>query len=91
MFCLKLIWWYAIRYATILLKKLYLMKETKKQKIKEWLLSGKPLTALMAAQLFGCTNLSAIILQLRKEGVQIDTETVLTQNGSHFGRYVISK
>lgn len=67
------------------------MKETKKAKIREWLESGKPLTAMMAVQLFSCTNLSGMIFQLRKEGMKIDTETILTQDGSHFGRYILSK
>lgn len=66
------------------------MKETKKQKILAWLESGKPLTALMAAQIWGCTNLSAIISKLRKEGININTENVILPNGERFGRYILS-
>lgn len=66
------------------------MRITKKQKILEWLKSGKPITAIMAVQMFNCINLSNIISKLRKEGYIIDTETVLTSNGDKFGRYVLN-
>ena len=67
------------------------MAQCKKQKVKDWLQSGKPLTALMAAQLFGCVNLSGIILQLRKEGLAIITENRINNNGERYAQYIISK
>lgn len=73
----------------VLLKIIY-MDKTKKEQIKEWLDSGKPITALMAIQMFGCTNLSSIIYRLRKEGYNIDTERLVNSNGV-FVRYVMSK
>lgn len=63
---------------------------TKKQKILEWLKSGKPITAIMAVQMFNCINLNYVIFTLRKEGYDIDTETVLSSNGEKFGRYVLN-
>lgn len=67
------------------------MAQGKKQKVKDWLQSGKPLTALMAAQLFGCVNLSGIILKLRKEGLEIITENRINNNGERYAQYIISK
>lgn len=67
------------------------MAQCKKQKVKDWLQSGKPLTALMAAQLFGCVNLSGIILQLRKEGMAIVTENRINNNGERYAQYITSK
>lgn len=66
------------------------MKATKQQQIETWLLNGQPLTAEIAFEKFGCRNLSLMILQLRKKGMKIDTETVL-KNGSRYGRYVLAK
>lgn len=41
-------------------------------RIEEWLLSGKPLTAMMAVQLFSCMNLPQVIARLRRGGMPID-------------------
>lgn len=64
---------------------------TKKKinEIKEWLLEGKPLTGLMAVQIWGLLDLPAVISGLRREGYQIDTEMMRTEQG-RFARYVIS-
>lgn len=66
------------------------MKETKKQKILDWLQSGKPITVVMAIQMFDCLNLKSTIASLRKDGYDIDTES-LTQDGRRFFRYVLNK
>lgn len=65
------------------------MDKTKKKQIIEWLSSGKPITALMAIQMFNCTNLPSVIYHLRKEGYSIDTERLVNENGV-FVRYVLN-
>lgn len=67
-----------------------IMKETKKNKILDWLKSGKPITVVMAIQMFDCLNLKNIIALLRKDGYNIDTESVITQDGRRFFRYVLN-
>lgn len=64
---------------------------TKKKinEIKEWLLEGKPLTGLLAVQMWGILDIAAVISLLRREGYQIDTEMMRTSSG-RFARYVIS-
>lgn len=66
-------------------------KIMKKKEILDWLESGKPLTALMAVQLFGTMNLSRIISSLRKEGHKIEIEMIAGANGQKFGKYFIAK
>lgn len=63
------------------------MKVSKKQLILEWLESGKPLTSLMAVQLFGCMNLSRIISKLKKEGHDIKTEYFRYSDNSRWVKY----
>lgn len=63
------------------------MKVSKKQLILEWLESGKPLTALMAVQLFSCMNLSRIISKLKKEGHDIKTEYFRYSGNSRWVKY----
>lgn len=53
--------------------------------VREHLLSGKTLTPLEALADFRCYRLSAIIYDLRKEGLPIETE-ILT---NRFARYYI--
>lgn len=62
----------------------------KKQEILEWLKSGKPLTSLMAVQLFGCLNLSKVISQLKKDGIDIVSE-YRVEFGHAFKKYYIKK
>lgn len=62
----------------------------KKQEILEWLESGKPLTSLMAVQLFGCMNLSRIIAKLRKEGRDVKVEYFKYTDGSRWAKYYMN-
>ena len=64
--------------------------KTQKENIRDWLVSGKPLTGLMAVQLCGCTNLSRIIAQLKKEGLIIKSEYATNANGHVFKKYYIN-
>lgn len=63
---------------------------TQTEAILSHLLSGKSITPLEALNEFGCFRLGARILDLRKEGYEIETETV-HQNGKHFARYCMAK
>ena len=51
-------------------------KTTKKQKILNWLLSGKPITPLEALEHFNSFRLAAVIHTLKAEGHKIITEDV---------------
>jgi len=64
--------------------------KTQKENIRDWLVSGKPLTGLMAVQLFGCTNLSRIITRLKKEGLIIESEYAANSSGHVFKKYYIN-
>jgi hypothetical protein len=50
--------------------------DTKNNEVLNWLKSGKPLTSLMAVQMFGITNLPSVIFRLRNKGYVIKTEDV---------------
>lgn len=62
----------------------------KKKQILEWLESGKPLTSLMAVQLFGILSLSRVISQLKREGADIVSEYDVAY-GHAFKKYYIKK
>ena len=44
--------------------------------VKDFLLTGKPLTSLEGGVLFGCTGLGRVVSRLRKAGFRIDTRKV---------------
>ena len=58
--------------------------------IKEWLQTGKPLTALDALENFSCFRLAARIDDLRKEGMQIETR-IKYKNGKRFAEYGLAR
>ena len=62
------------------------MKKSATQKLEEWLLNGKTITALQALNKWGCMRLSARINELRNDGLPILTDSV-KQNGKIFARY----
>jgi len=62
------------------------MKASHKELIKEYLNSGRTLTAVEALEKFGCFRLAARVADLRKDGVNIITDTI-TQNGKFFASY----
>lgn len=68
-----------------------LIMKTQKENIKDWLVSGKPLTGLMAVQLFGCTNLSRVITRLKKEGLLIKSEYATNGSGHAFKKYFVDE
>jgi hypothetical protein len=62
------------------------MKASHKELIEEYLNSGRTLTAVEALDKFGCFRLAARIADLRKDGVNIITDTI-TQKGKTFASY----
>lgn len=59
---------------------------SKKEKVKQYLLSGNSITGVEALRLFGLYRLSDAIFKLRNEGMKINTEDV-KENGVIFARY----
>jgi hypothetical protein len=57
--------------------------------ILEHLKSGESLTALQALSLFNCLRLGARVLDLRREGHDIRTETIRTPSGKNVARYTL--
>lgn len=57
-----------------------------KQKLRDWIISGKAITPLQALNRFGIFRLSARVLEMRNEGYDIETKMV-EQNGKTFARY----
>ncbi len=57
------------------------MKKTQKQRVKDWLDSGKSITRLTAFKLLGLFELSARIVELEKEGYKVlkTRETVINR------------
>ena len=60
------------------------------QEIKEWLEAGKPLTGLMAVQMFSVLNLSNIIYKLRKQGMNITSNRYYNGFGRCYVEYSLS-
>lgn len=60
------------------------------QEIKEWLEEGKPLTGLMAVQMFNVLNLSNIIYKLRKRGMNIVSNRYYNGSGRCYVEYSIN-
>lgn len=69
-------------------------RQTKTSKVEQHLKTHGTITSLEAIELYGATRLSAIIYNLRKRGMDIDTEDVpfVDRFGStsHYGKYVLN-
>lgn len=63
---------------------------SKQEQVKNHLLQGKPITPLDALTLYGSFRLSAIIFNLRNQGMNIKTEPC-KRNGSVFAKYSLVK
>lgn len=64
--------------------------ESQKQRIKQWLLSGKPITPIMALQMFDCFRLASVIHRLKhQDNLPIKTELVHNDNGNSYAKYYI--
>ena len=60
---------------------------TQKQNILKHLEAGKSLTPLKALGLFGCFRLSARILELRQQGLKIETIVKTDWHGRTYAQY----
>ena len=69
-------------------------RQTKTSKVEQHLKTYGTITSLEAIELYGATRLSAIIYNLRKRGMDIDTEDVpfVDRFGStsYYGKYVLN-
>jgi hypothetical protein len=67
----------------------------KTQKVKTHLLKNKVITSWEAIKLYKATRLSAIIHRLRKDGLQISTQTVSQIDGNghncNYAKYIFIK
>jgi hypothetical protein len=61
-----------------------------KNQVRRHLESGGKISPLAALRDFGCLRLAAVIYELRKEGMEIVTDT-RTQRGKHFAVYRLDK
>ena len=57
------------------------------KQIKHYLNSGYAITPLEALDKFGCMRLAAVIHDLKKEGMNIASETVTSANGKRYSKY----
>lgn len=62
------------------------MKSQNKQ-IKEYLNHGNKLTSLDAFNMFGCMRLASRINDLKNEGMQIGSKTIVAMNGKRYSQY----
>ena len=59
--------------------------------IRQWLLSGRPLTQLEATLNFGYLRLGALVFDMRQEGIPIKTIMVEQEDGGAYARYIIDR
>ena len=64
---------------------------TQKKQIRAHLLSGRHITQLEALDLYQCMRLSAIVFDLRREGLPIIMEKVKVPSGKRVGDYYINE
>lgn len=64
---------------------------SQKARIKAWLQAGNSITPLEALSRFGCLRLSAIVFDLKKDGMDIATEIIKTESGKRVAEYKLNK
>jgi len=63
-------------------------EKTKKEKVRDYLETGKSITPAEAYEMFGSMRLAAIICDLKKDGYKFHTEIVKKKNSRiKFARY----
>ena len=63
-------------------------QESQRKKIKEWLLLKRPITPMMALQMFGCFRLASVIFRLRNEdGMNIETKIDRGEGNKQYATY----
>lgn len=65
--------------------------ESQNSKIKAYLLAGNKLTALEALNLFGCMRLPSRIHDLKRQGVEISSDRIVTASGKRVAQYSIRR
>ena len=58
--------------------------------IKDWLMAGRTLTSLEALNLFGCLRLASRIYDLRKSGMDIHKQRIVTTTGKYVTQYSLT-
>lgn len=58
--------------------------------IRQWLEQGHTITALEALELFGCLRLPSRIHDLKRRGVNITSQTIITSTGKRVSQYRIA-
>jgi hypothetical protein len=53
--------------------------------------AGESLTAMQALSLFNCLRLGARVLDLRRAGYDIQSETIRTPSGKNVAKYTLTK
>jgi hypothetical protein len=67
-------------------------QDSQKALVKAWLLGGRPITPIMALQMYDCFRLSAVIYRLKYEdGMNIETEMVYKDGGKRFAKYYLKE
>tara|TARA_R110000822_G_scaffold225057_1_gene357899 strand:- start:330 stop:557 length:228 start_codon:yes stop_codon:yes gene_type:complete len=66
-------------------------RKTQKDKIEEYLKSGKSITPIDALEMFGCFRLGAHIFTLRGEGLKIRTDFVTNRYNTKFAKYTLEQ
>lgn len=61
--------------------------ESQNKQIKEYLDHGNKITSLDALEMFGCMRLASRINDLKKQGMQIGSKTVVAPNGKRYSQY----
>ena len=64
---------------------------TQKANVRTWLLKGRSITPLEALNRFGSLRLSAIIFDLREEGLPIDMERLQVAPRKRVAQYYLPK
>lgn len=66
-------------------------QESKSAAIRQWILSGKPLTQWEATMRFKYLRLGALIHQMRRKGIAIKTDMIEQAGGGAYARYQLVK
>ena len=64
-------------------------QETKAAKIRQWLMSGKPLTQWEATKIFRYLDLAALVYKMRRKGISIKTDMLTSKDGVRYARYQV--
>tara|TARA_R100000700_G_scaffold39736_1_gene53252 strand:+ start:586 stop:786 length:201 start_codon:yes stop_codon:yes gene_type:complete len=65
--------------------------ESQNKQIKEYLETGRRITAWEALDLFRCFRLASRIHDLKQSGVAIDSDTIISDDGKRYKEYWIAK